>query len=55
MKRKIFGALFVISLVLIISIIGGTQNGEPLSSMWWCVPLFIVLWVSGKISQIFEV
>jgi hypothetical protein len=47
MKNKIFGFLFVVSLFLIVGIIGGVDNGEPLSNMLWCIPLTIIMIFSG--------
>ena len=47
MKQKISFAVFVLSLILNIGIIGGVECGEPLSNLWWCVPLFLVTAVSA--------
>ena len=54
MKRKFFGLLFVIGLFLIWGIIGGVDNGEPLSNMLWMLPIALVMWVSARVGRLFE-
>jgi hypothetical protein len=54
MKRKICGALFVIGLFLIWGIIGGVDNGEPLSNVLWMLPIALVMWVSAKVGRLFK-
>lgn len=54
MIKKICGVLFVVGVFLILGIIGGVDNGEPLSNMWWCVPVMFVMWVLAKVGKLFD-
>ena len=51
MKKKICGAVFGISLFLIIGLVGGVECGEPLSNLFWCLPLGLAMWVSAVIGE----
>lgn len=54
MKKKICGALFVIGLILVIGIVGGTECGEPLSNLLWCIPIMFVMWVLARVGRLFD-
>ena len=51
MKKIICGWVMAICLFLIIGIIGGVDCGEPITNMYWCVPLFTTLVISGYIGE----
>ena len=50
MKRKICGIIFTICMVLVFGIVGKIENGEPMSIIWWCIPLFATMWKTGTIG-----
>ena len=49
--KRISGWLFVISLFLLGGIADGINEGASLSTAWWCIPVLLVMWVSGKIIE----
>ena len=51
MKKKICAAVFGISLFLIIGLVGGVECGEPLSNLFWCLPLGVAMLVSAVIGE----
>lgn len=53
MKKLICAVIIAISLFLILGIVGGIEQGLPMANMWWCIPLFVVMWVSGCIGELF--
>lgn len=54
MKAIICRILFFIGFCSILGIIGGIDNGEPLTNIWWVVPIVLVMWVSNKVGKIFS-
>lgn len=52
MKKLICGAISFASLFLIYGIVGGVEHGESLANMLWCIPLLLVMYVSGRIGEI---
>ena len=54
MKKKICGVILALSLFLVIGIVGGVDQGEPLSNAIWCFPVLVVAWASAKIGGFFE-
>jgi hypothetical protein len=51
MKRQICAAVFGISLLLIIGLVGGVDCGEPISNLIWTIPLGIVMIVSAIVGE----
>jgi hypothetical protein len=51
MKRKICAAVMAISLFLIIGLIGGVDNGQPITNMLWAIPLFVAMVVSAVVGE----
>lgn len=49
MGKVISGAIFGICLFLIIGIAGGIDCGQPLSNLWMCLPLALIMLISGGI------
>ena len=54
MKAIICRVIFLIGICLIFGIIGGIDNGEPLSNIWWSIPIVLVMWVSAKVGKILD-
>lgn len=54
MKKVICGTLFAIGVISIYGIIGGTECGEPLSNMMWCIPIMFVMWVLARVGRLFD-
>lgn len=50
MKKSICGAIFGISLLLIIGIAGGIDCEEPMSNALWILPLLATMGISGYIG-----
>ena len=48
-KFAIFG--FILSFVLMLGIVGGIENGQPIENIWWCVPCLIFSFVSAKFAN----
>lgn len=51
MKQKFFTVLSVLCVVLMIGIVGGVENGEPLSNMFWCIPLMALAYVFAVMGE----
>jgi hypothetical protein len=51
LMKKLNGVVFVISLLLLGGIADGLCEGAPLSTVLWCIPLFLLMWLSGKIAE----
>lgn len=45
--KNILRAISVLSFVLMIGVIGGVDNGEPLTNMLWTIPLFALSIFTG--------
>lgn len=43
MKEKVSRWLLVIGAFLILGIVGGIDNGEPISNLLWCIPIMLVM------------
>ena len=54
MKKRICGLISAVSFLLIWGIVGGIDNGQPLSNAWWIVPLLATMLTSLKIGGAFE-
>lgn len=54
MKKIICGVLFLIGVLSICGIVGGTECGEPLSNMPWCLPIMFVMWVVARIGKLLD-
>lgn len=52
MGKAISGAIFGICLFLIIGIVGGIDCGQPLSNLWMCLPLTLIMLISGGIYML---
>ena len=52
MKQKICLILFALCFVLILGIVGGVENGEPLTNMLWCIPVGVLAWVFAVFGDI---
>ena len=50
MKNTVCGCVLAISLFLVLGIVGGIEQGQSVANMLWCIPLFIVMWASGRIG-----
>lgn len=52
MKETICSIIILICFFLVIGIVGGIENGEPMSNAFWCLPLLaptgISLYVLNK-------
>ena len=51
MKKTICAWVFGICLFLIIGIFGGVECGQPLSNLFWCLPLALTAVVSAVIGE----
>lgn len=40
-----------IGLVLTIGIVGGVENGQALTNLWWCIPLMLTSLVAGFVAR----
>lgn len=47
MKKTFFGILLCVSVLLVIGIVGGVEQGEPITNMLWCIPVSAVGYVSA--------
>ena len=54
MKSIICKVLFVLGFILILGLVGGIENGEPLVNALWCIPIMFVMLLVAKDSKIFE-
>lgn len=54
MKQKFFMVMSVLCIVLMIGIVGGVENGEPLSNMFWCIPTMLLAWVFAVLGGLTE-
>ncbi len=55
MKKIICGVLFGVGVLSIFGIIGGTECGAPLSNVFWCFPIMLVMWVLVRIGRLFKI
>lgn len=49
--KKLSGWLFVISLFVLGGIADGINEGAPLSTALWCIPIMLVMWVSSRVFK----
>lgn len=49
--KKISGILFFICMLMLGGILDGINEGAPLSTALWCIPLFLLMWVSGRMAD----
>lgn len=49
--KKLSGIIFIISIMLVGGICDGINEGASLTTALWCIPLFLLMWVSGKIAK----
>ena len=49
--KKLSGVIFIISIFLIGGIADGINEGAPLSTAWWCIPILLVMWVSSRVFE----
>lgn len=49
--RKACAFVWIVCLILIVGLIGGVENGQPLANLWWCIPLAVVSIVSVWLSS----
>lgn len=54
MKKRICGLIILIGFILVVGIVGGVDNGEPLSNAWWCFPIMFAMWGAGKIGGFYK-
>jgi hypothetical protein len=52
MKKFICKVLIVFGLCMILGIIGGIDNGEPVTNLLYIIPIILVIWVSVKIGEV---
>ena len=50
MKSKICGYIFAICMVLAFGIGGKIECGASMSCILGCIPLFAIMWASGRIG-----
>jgi hypothetical protein len=55
MKQKICTVLFVLSVVLFLGIVGGVENGEPLTNLLWCIPIGVFGWICAVLSGLMDI
>lgn len=55
MKQKICTVLFVLSVVLFLGIVGGVENGEPLTNLLWCIPIGVFGWICAVLGGITDI
>lgn len=50
--KKVCVFIWVVCLILIVGLIGGVENGQPLENLLWCIPLSAVsvasVWISSR-------
>jgi hypothetical protein len=51
LMKKLSGIVFFICLLLLGGIADGLNEGAPLSTALWSIPIMFVMWVSGKIAE----
>lgn len=49
--QKLSGLIFVISIFLVGGIADGINEGAPLTMGLWCIPLFLLMWWSGRMAD----
>lgn len=49
--KKLSGWIFIIGLLLLGGIADGLNEGAPLSTALWSIPIMLVMWVSGKVTD----
>lgn len=55
MKQKLIcGCTSFLSLFIVIGIIGGVEQGQPIANMFWCIPLLAIMCLSGYLAGIFN-
>ena len=46
MKQNICLTIIAVGILAITGIVGGCDNGQPLTNAWWCVPILAVMLVA---------
>ena len=54
MKKTIWGVIAFLQIFFIVGIVGGIDNGAPLTNFFWALVCAGVLWVSIKIGKLDE-
>lgn len=54
MKQNICLAIILLGILAITGIVGGCDNGQPLTNAWWCVPILAVMWMALSIGDLFD-
>ena len=49
--KKLSGFIFFICIMLMGSIAEGLSDGLPLSKALWSIPIMLVMWVSGRVTE----
>ena len=52
MKQKICLAIILVGILAIIGIVGGCDNGQPLTNALWCIPIFAVILLALSIGDL---
>ena len=52
MKQKICLAIIFLGILAITGIVGGCDNGQPLTNALWCVPILAVMLVALSIGNL---
>lgn len=49
--KKVLAGICGICLVLTVGVVGGVENGQPLTNLLWCIPLMAVSLVTGFLAR----
>ena len=49
--KKLNGVIFFICLLILGGIAEGLSDGLPLSTALWSIPIMLVMWVSGRVTD----
>jgi hypothetical protein len=52
MKKVICRSLFILGICAMLGIIGGIDNGSPITNLLWLIPIILVMWVLTKVGEV---
>lgn len=52
MKQKICFLVVFFGILAIVGIVGGCDHGQPLTNVWWCVPILAVMRIAVSVGHL---
>lgn len=52
MKKFICRILFILGICAMLGIIGGIDNGSPITNLLYIIPIILVMWVLAEVGEV---